>query len=202
MERMHQLADEIRETFEERGFRIGQAVQLDGAFGRSRRPQSTLGRALVLDAVEEATARIGLGYRTVTGGGCDIIDVVDFADRRFRVRKAEVDPDTGDYKIISPSDSILTVDAEPDSLLPTERWVLGYTVDDDGLVVDIFAAEVRGITQETVPRLELGPVTLLGAGGSATPPTGGGFLPPDEDDLGDDLDDGDFGDDTGEASAS
>jgi hypothetical protein len=198
MERMHQLADEIRETFSERGFRIGQAVQLDDAFGRTRRPQSSLGRALVLNAVEEATGRIGLGYRTVSGGACDVIDIVDTADRRFRVRKAEVDPDTGNYKIISPSDSILTVDAEPDSLLPVERWVLGYTVDDDGLIVDIFAAEVRGITEETVPRLELGPVTPLGAGGSITPPSGGGFLPPDEDDLGD----RDFGDDTGEATAS
>lgn len=199
---MHQLADEIRETFEERGFRIGQAVELDRSFSRSRRPQSSLGRAMVLNAIEEATSRIGLGYRSVSGGGCDVIDVVDTADRRFRVRKAEIDPDTGDYKIMSPSDSILTIaDAEPDSLLLAERWVLGYTVDDDGLIVDIFAARVLGITDEAVPRLQLGSVTLLGAGDSATPPSGG-FQPPDEDDLGDDdLDQGDFGD-TGEASAS
>src|SRR5262245_19767851 len=203
MERMHQLADEIRETFEERGWKIEQAVQLDQAFSQTRRPRSSLGRALVLDAIEEASSRIGLGYKSVSGGGCDVIDLVDSADRRFRVRKADIDPDTGDYDIICGSDSILIVtDAEPDSLLPAERWVLGYTVDDEGLIVDIFAARVLGITEDAVPRLQLGPVTLLGAGSSATPPPGGGFQPADEDDLGDNLDQEDSGDNTGESSAS
>lgn len=196
---MHQLADEIRETFEERGFRIGQAVELDPSFGRTRRPQSSLGRALVLNAIEEATSRIGLGYRTVTGGGCEISDIVDTADRRFRVRKAEFDPDTDSYKIIAGSESILTVTAEPDPLLTVEPWILGYTVDDDGLVVDIFAARILGITDDAVPLVELGPVNLLGTGGAATPPPGGGFRPADEDDLGDDLQDED---EAGEASAS
>lgn len=197
MERMHQLADEIRETFEERGFRIGQAVELDRSFSRTRRPQSSLGRALALNAIEEATSRIGLGYKTVVGGGCDVIDVVSTAERHFRVRKAELDVDTGEYKIISPSDSIMIINAEP-SLLPLERWVLGYTVDDGGLVVDIFAAQVLGISEDTVPLLELGAVTLLGSGSYAPPPSGGGFQPPDEDDLGGDLD---FGDENGEAAA-
>jgi hypothetical protein len=197
MDRMHQLADEIRETFEERGFRIGQAVELDRSFSRTRRPQSSLGRALVLSAIEEATSRIGLGYRSVMGGGCDVIDVADTAERHFRVRKAELDTDTGEYKIISPSDSIMIINQEP-SLLPAERWVLGYTVDDSGLIVDIFAAQVHAITNDTVPLLVLGPPTLLGASDSANPPSGGGFQPPDEDDLGGDLDDGD---ETGEAAA-
>lgn len=199
MERMHQLAVEIRETFEERGFRIGQAIELDPSFSSTRRPQSSLGRALVLNSIEEAASRISLGYKSVRGGGCDIIDVVDTAERHFRVRKAELDADTGDYKIIAPSESIMVVESEPDSLLPVQRWVLGYTVDDDGLVVDIFAAQVLGITDDTVPVLVLGPVTPLGVGGFATPPSGGGFQPADEDDLGGELG---FGDETGEATAS
>jgi len=140
MKRMHQLADEIRETFEDRGWKIEKATQLDLAFRKTRRSRSSLGRDLVLDAIEEATTRIGLGCQSVSGGGRDVIDLVDGTDRRFRVRKADIDPETGEYDIICKSDSILVVtDTEPESLIPTERWVLGYTVDDEGMVVDIFA---------------------------------------------------------------
>ena len=98
MERMHQLADEIRETFEDRGWKIDKATQLDPAFRKMRRSRSSLGRDLILDAIEEATTRIGLGYQSVSGGACDVIDVVDGADRRFRVRKAEVDLETSEYE--------------------------------------------------------------------------------------------------------
>ncbi|WP_313673108.1 hypothetical protein [Mycolicibacterium sp.] len=194
MEHMHRLADEIRETFEERGCRIAQAVQLDQAFSNTRRPQSSLGRALVLEAIQEATSRIGLGLKSVSGGGCDVVDFVDNSDRQFRVRKADLDPDTGYYDIIAGSDSILITDAEPDSLILSERWVLGYTVDDDGMIVDIFAAKVLGITEHSVPRLTLGPTTLLGAGSCGATPPGAGFKPADEDDLGDGLDFGDVAD--------
>jgi hypothetical protein len=113
---------------------------------------------------------------SVSGGGCDVIDLLDGADRRFRVRKANVDPDTGSYEIIGGPNAIM--------------------------VVDIFAARVLGITEDAVPRLRLGPVTLLGAGSSTTLPPGGGFQPADEDDLGDEFDEGDSGDDTGEVNAS
>ncbi|PBA30411.1 hypothetical protein CKJ65_18680 [Mycobacterium intracellulare] len=203
MERMHQLADEVREVFEERGFRIGQAVQLDPAFNTTRRPQSSLGRALFIEAIQVAASHIGLGYRTVRGGACDVSDIVGSADRRFRVRKAGINPHTGDYVIMAGSESILTVsDAEADSLFTVERWVLGYTVDDDGLIADIFAARVIGMTEESVPCLRLGPVTLLGADGFGTPPSGGGFQPAQENDLGDDdLDQGDSND-AGESTAS
>lgn len=198
MQRMHQLADEIRETFGERGWKIEKAIELDAAFSKTRRPQSSLGRALVISAIEEATSRIGLGCVTVSGGGCEVSDFVDGVDRRHRVRKADVELETGDYDIISTSDSVLI--AEPDSLFSTQQWVLGYTVDDEGLVADIFAARVLGVTEGAVPRLQLGPATLLGAGG-LTPPGGSGFRPPDEDDLGAGFDD-EFGDGNGAADAS
>jgi hypothetical protein len=203
MERMHRLADEIRETFGERGWRIEKATGLDPAFRKTRRSRSSLGRDLVLDAIEEATTRIGLGCQSVSGGGCDVIDLVEGADRRFRVRKADFDPDTGEYDIICTSDSILVIlDSEPGSLIPPERWVLGYTVDDEGMVVDILAARVLGITEDAVPRLKLGAATLLGTSGT-TPPSGRGFQPSDEDDLGDEFgQDDEFGDDTGETGAS
>lgn len=200
---LHRLADEIRETFEDRGWKIEKATHLDSAFSKTRRSQSALGRDLVIDAIETATARIGLACRSVRGGACDVIALVDGADRRFRVRKANIDPDTGDYEIIGTSDSILVIsEAEPDSLFPAERWVLGYTVDGDGMIIDIFAARVLGMTEDSVPRLRLGPVTLLGTGGSPTLPSGWGFRPADEDDLGDEFgQDEDSGEDASEDDA-
>jgi hypothetical protein len=189
MELMHRLADEIRAVFEDRGYKVGKATGLDPAFRRSRRSQSTLSRDLVLDAIEEATQRLGIGFKSVGGGGFDIAYIVDGVDRRFRVRKAEVDPDSGEYDIICKSDNIMVIeDAEPDSMFPTERWVLSYTVDSHGMVVDIFAARVLGTTENSVPRLRLGPITPLGEV-LTIPPTPGTYVPADEDDLGDFDDD-------------
>lgn len=190
MDRMHALADEIRETFEDRGWKIEKATQLDPAFSRSQRSRSALGRDLVVDAVETGAARLGLGFRTGCGGGYDVVDIDENVDRRFRVRKAEVCAESESYEIIGGSDSILKVsDAEPDSLIATERWVLGYTIDGEGLVVDIFAAKVLRMTDEAVPHLRLGPITALGVGRAPVPSSRGRFRPADEDSLGDDFDD-------------
>lgn len=179
---LHQLADEIRETFEDRGWKIEQAIEQDSAFRRSRRSQSALGRELVLDAVETGCGRLGISLLTVSGGACDLVICVDGVYRYLRVRKASVDPDTGTYSVIG-NDSILTIEDGSDSLFSAaERWILGYTVEDDGMVVDIFCARVRGVTDDSVSRLILGPPTLLGTA-LGTPPSDGGFRPADEDDL-------------------
>ena len=73
-------------------------------------------------------------------------------------------------------------DCEPDAFYPTERWVLGYTVDPDEILVQIFAAKVHGLSNDVVPRLLLGPVTELGTQWMPPSPNGG-FHPKDEDEL-------------------
>lgn len=128
MEQLHQLADEIRETFEERGWKIEQAVDLDPAFGRSRRSQSSLGRDLAVDAIETASKRLGLECRSVSGGACDVLVVVGDVVRHHRVRKATKDVETGEYEVVCHSDSILAVEDSSEALLREERWILGYTV--------------------------------------------------------------------------
>jgi hypothetical protein len=182
MEMMHRLADEVRAVFEDRGYKVGKATGLDRAFRRSRRSQSSLSRDLVLDAIEHAAP--GLGFKSVRGGAYDIGYITDGADRRFRVRKADIDPETGHYDIVSGSDIMVLDDAEPDSMYPTERWVFGHTADDHGFVIDLFAARVLDVTDEIVPRLVLGEVTQLGES-IYNPPTPGTYVPDDEDDLGD-----------------
>lgn len=198
---MHRLADEIRDAFEERGWAIEKATGLDRAFRKTRRSRSSLGRDLVLDAIQTATLRLGLGSQTVSGGGMDVTAFLDGVEYRFRVRKAELDPDTGDYKIIG-SEAILTIaDADPEGLLPLERWVLGYTVDDEGQVADIFGARVVGITSDAVPRLLLSQVTPLGTSGFSDGPLGSGFQPVDDDSLGVDFDEDESDGDVGESDA-
>ncbi|WP_330474741.1 hypothetical protein [Terrabacter sp. C0L_2] len=195
MDRLHSLADELREVFSERGHAIDKALSRDVAFRRTKRPKSTLVRELVLTGVEGATTKLGLSCIPVVGGSCDVQDIVEGVDRRFRVLKAGIAPETGEYDIVASSDAILTVtEAEPDALFPTERWVLGYTVDDEGMLVDLFAAKVLGLSEDSVPRLVLGPVTELGLSGSRPTPTGGGFHPVDEDDL-EGMDAGEVGED-------
>lgn len=197
MELMHQLADCILEAFSERGHKIEQATQLDRSFSRTKRPQSVMARELVLTTIDERATALGLGRIPVIGGGCDVQCLVeeDLTDRRFRVLKATSDPETGGYEIVCSSDSILTItDAEPDSLFRHERWVMAYTVDDAGMIVDIFAARVFGVTDDAVPRLQLGPITMLG---TATIDPSSGFQPADEDDLGAMFDDD--ADDAGES---
>ncbi|GAA3666045.1 hypothetical protein FB459_1140 [Yimella lutea] len=198
MDLMHQLADCILEAFSERGHKIEKAVQSDRAFRRTRRPQSSMGRELVLSTIDERATGLGLGRIPVVGGGCDVQCLVeeDHTDRRFRVLKADPDPETGGYDILCTSESIMTIsDAEPDSLYRHERWVMAYTVDDTGMIVDIFAARVDGLTDDRVPRLRLGPITPLGTATAPIDPNTG-FQPDDEDDFGVSFDDDE--DDTAE----
>lgn len=183
MDDLHRLADELHETFSERGYAIEKALSTDKAFRRTRRSQSSLVRDLVLEGVEAATTKIGLGYIPVVGGSCDVQAIIDDVDRRFRVLKAGVDSETCDYEIVASSDAIMTItEAEPDALFPTQRWVLGYTVDDQGILDHIFAARVHGLSDHSVPRLTLGQVTELGSQFTSPPPSDG-FHPVDEDDL-------------------
>lgn len=189
---MHQLADEIREVFDERGYRIGQAVSADPAFSRGCRSRSSLGRDLVLATIEESTSRLGLGFTTVSGGGCEVVDFVNNTNRWHRVRKAERDTDTDGYTILCDSDAILSVPDDDSGLYPSERWVLGYTVDESGVVAEIFSAKVLGLSSDPIPSLVLASVTALGTP-HATPPDPG-FQPLDDDDLGDEFESGDEAD--------
>lgn len=200
---MHRLADEVREVFSHRGHNIDKATSLDPAFRRSRGPQSSLSRNLVLATIEEAASRFGVGVVSVPGGGCDLQLFVGDADRRFRVRKAtkviDEETETETFDVIVDSPSILDItDAEPESLYRHERWIFGYTTDDAGIVDDIFAARAIRVTGEVILKLVLTDITHLGLPGSS--PDGARFIPADEDDL--PGFDSDRDDDTGSAAGA
>ena len=100
MELLHQLADEIHEAFSERGHKIETAVQADPAFRRTKVPQSSMARGMVLHAIDCSVGRLGLQTIGCAGGGYDVQELGGTVDRRFRVRKAEKDPDTSEYEIL------------------------------------------------------------------------------------------------------
>ncbi|PVY28357.1 hypothetical protein [Williamsia muralis] len=198
MDLLDQLANDIRETFDDRGHRIEQAISHDPAFRKNRKSQSSLGRDLFVDATELGSHRLGLNYRVVNGNASEVVLLVGDVYRYFRVRKAKWNADVDDFEVIG-EESILTIEDAEEGLYGAERWILGYTATDDEMVEKIFVARVLGVSGESVSRLVLGPATLLGTAG-ATPPGGGGFSPPDEDDLGFD-DDMDQDDEEGAADA-
>lgn len=189
LELLGQIADELREVFEERSHRVDVALSTDRSFG-SGRSRSALTRDLAMHAVSGTASRIGLDFRPVNGDGRELRYLSRTLDRRYRVRRAHRHGD-GSLQVTANSESALAGDAA-ESLFPTERWVFGWTLTGDGLIDDVFAAEVVGFIEGRPGRLDLGPAVALGSAGGF--PSGG--FSPSEEDL-DGFDD-EAGDDTGQ----
>jgi hypothetical protein len=188
LEKLNDIADEIRETHSSRAYLVASATALDPAFRRNRGPKSSMDRCLVIEAVERGASQSGMSFVPGRGGATELKVVSNAGYRVYRLRSA-TKLHTGEYMVQNNSVSAWA-SLDEDTLLEDEFWVLGYTMDDDG-VVDIFTARVLGCTEGTPGRLILGPATALGSqsGGSGGP--GGGFRPSDEglDDLFDEDDD-------------
>lgn len=187
------VADEMREVHEERGYRVSVALAADRAFTANRRPELSMIRNLVVEAVVTAASRAGVDARTVPGGGLELRLVEGGVFRVFRLRCAERRVD-GTFRVSTNRASTWgTVDEEV--LIPDEPWVLCYTLTDDG-IGEIFCAKVLDIRPGNPGYLVLGASILLG---SSTGPfgMGGSFLSVDDETL-EGLDD-DESDGLGEA---
>lgn len=179
--RLDEVAFDLREIFVERGHRVDAALEVDPAFG-SGQSRSSLTRDLAMDAINRATSRVGdLYFQPVNGSGREIIG----SEHRYRVRRARRDSE-GELIITASNESSLGYEEEL-SLFPRALWVFGWIVDSDGLIAEIFIAEVLGISAGRPGRVLLGPDFPLGGGDSFG---GGGFTPSTEDDLDDEDDDG------------
>ena len=185
-ERLDFIADELREAFSERGYRVDVALEADQAFG-SGRSRSSLMSDLVMDAVSRSASKVGgIYFHPVNGPGRELI-----GDRhRYRIRRAKRDAEDNLIIEVS-SESSLVLEEEP-TLYSIESWVFGWITNTEGLIAEVIAAEVLGVRPGSPGRLILGNVLGLGSGG----PVGGGFIPADEDlDLG--LDEEDEGGESG-----
>jgi len=174
-ERLDFIAAELREAFSERGYRVDVALEADEAFG-SGSSRGSLMRDLVMDAVSRSASRVGdIYFRPVNGAGRELVG----ARHRYRIRRAKRDAEDNLIIEVS-SQSALALEEEP-TLFSIENWIFGWVSNAEGLIAEIVAAEVLGVRPGSPGRLILGDVLPLGSGG----PTGGGFIPADEDlDLG------------------
>lgn len=188
LEKLHDIADEIRETHSSRAYLVARATGLDPAFRRNRAPKSSMDRCLVIEAVERGASQAGMSFVPGRGGATELKAVSPAGYRVYRLRSA-TKLHSGEYVVQNNSVSAWA-SLDEGTLLEDEFWVLGYTMDDNG-VVDIFTARVLGCTEGTPGRLLLGPAIPLGSqvGGSGGP--GGSFRSSDAglDDLFDEDDD-------------
>lgn len=169
-QRLDCIADDLREAFSERGHRVDVALEVDPAFG-SGRSRSSLMNDLVLDAVARSASTVGVYFQPVNGTGRELIGV----QHRYRIRRAKRDA-TDKLVITVSSESSLGLEEDP-TLYPMGNWVFGWITNAEGLIAEVFAAEVLGIIPGTPGRLILGDVLALGSGG----PGSDGFIPVEED---------------------
>lgn len=181
---LDEIAFDLREEFEQRGYRVGVALGADPAFG-SGDARSALERDLVREVLGRSSSRVGMGYRAVHGRGRELVG----EHHRYRVRRARLDA-AGSPIITVSAESSLGVEEEP-TLFPSESWVFGWIMGGDGLIADLFVAPILGIEPGSPGRLILGHALPLGSGS----PFDGGFTPSDED-----LDLGEDDEDTGDAA--
>lgn len=88
--RLQGLGFEIREAFNERGYRIGLALDQDASFRNGEGSRSALGRALMKEAVGVAAGVFGMTIINGRGGSRSVQSYDDDAvDRRYRHRTRE-----------------------------------------------------------------------------------------------------------------
>lgn len=189
-QRLDWIADDLREAFNERGHRVDVALEADPSFG-SGQSRSALMRDLVMSSIAQSASYAGVPFQPVNGIGRELVG----ERHRYRIRRAKANEE--EPIITVSSESSLVLDEEP-TLFPMENWVLGWISGADGLIADVFIAEILGIREGRPGQLILGSIRPIGTDG----PIGDGFTPTDEDlDLGlDDEGDADEGD-TGELGA-
>ncbi|GLZ42245.1 hypothetical protein [Actinokineospora sp. NBRC 105648] len=175
---LDEIAHELREAFDERGHRVGVALDADPAFG-SGHSRSALRRDLAKDVIANAANRLGLHCRPVGGGGLELVG----EHHRYRLRRALRDASEALVVEVS-SESSLGAEEEP-GLFPAEHWVFAWIYDVNDLIAEVVIAKILGIEPGSPGRLCLGSVVALGVSG----PLSGGFMPTDEGlDFGDEED--------------
>lgn len=171
-----QVADELREVFSARGYRVTKALDTDPSFG-SGQSRAALARDLALETVSGAASRVGLDFRSVNGSGREIRTMSQGVDRRFRFRHGRR-MDSGLRVPVSSNSALLTHPDAELSLIPTENWAFIWTTNDDMIVDETIVAPILDVTVGSPGFLVLGPEISVGQGGPS--PASAGFLPSDE----------------------
>jgi hypothetical protein len=184
-ERLLAIAREIRDTGEESGYAVDEAIARHEAFSRGRAPANALERSLIVEAAERGAHAAGMHSKARTGG-LELISSDRGSEIRYRVKRGRPNK-SGDIEFICASQSSLLV-SDPDTLIPCEKWILGYDVDENHALTALLAGRIVSWTGDGPVTLILDSVIDL----METPPPSG-FVSTDEGLEG-------FGDDFGEES--
>lgn len=174
-QRLSTIADELYETFDERGHRVDMALDADPSFGRrSRRSQSSLGRDLAIEAIVAAARRAGFDVRD-RAGGVELATIDGTTVHSFRLLKGSRGPDDA-WTILTNSRSALTVDDEA-SLLTEVRRVFSWNTR-DSTISEVITARVVDHVEGSPGYLVLDQLQALGGLGGSDD-GGRGFVPTD-----------------------
>lgn len=188
--RLRLAAGEIIATLEAEGYTIQEATNHHQAFRSGRGPSSALERALVKHGATRGASVAGMYAENVVGG-MELVSIDGLVERRYRL-KAATFRGGQPHLLCGEKSALLSTVQEPESYTTLERWVLCFHTDDDNTIDRIFAAEITGHDGDGPVVLRLGALYDLQP---ITPPDG--FVPDDDEDLGegfdDDLNEGDFG---------
>lgn len=158
IDRLKQVAQEVRDSTEESGFYVDVAVGQHEAFTQSEGPASLLERTLVLDAAQRGASQAGFGIERVSGS-LDLLATGGTTLRRYRVKRITLNKE-GVYGAICGAGSALLV-SDPLSIFTEEKWIFGYITADDHTIDSLVAAEIVGWDGDGPVRLRFGTVIDL-----------------------------------------
>lgn len=192
IDRFNRIGDHVREELGFRGYSaVEAALEADRAFRNSSAPRTALTREVIAAAVAAGANLEGIYFERKPNRAVELTFTDGGRQANVRLRMAQR---TADGAFVVPHNAASTWGSEDEAVLfPEEPWVLGYRLDDNNMLADLFLAHALGVTAGRPGRLILGaPILLAGSGGRD--PFGGRFYAPDEG-----LDDGfeEWGEDVG-----
>lgn len=172
------LVVDIRESYEAEEHTVPQALSMNRNFRRTNRPKSELTRGIMGGAFQRGAMRLGLNYRDGKGGAVELYEPIGNGFAVVRLKRAERTGD--DFRVTANAATTLNGIAD-DTLMPEYHFLLGWILEDNQ-PLSLFVAEIVGIEEGNPGHYLFGWRHEFAL---PTPPSGTGFQPRSDDDLGD-----------------
>lgn len=175
------LVVELRESYESEAHTVSAALAQNEAFQANRRPESELTRSVMAAAFRRGAHRLGLNVRNGQGGSVELYEPVSNGYGVIRLKRASYAGE--ELRVVANAGSSFggfSAEVE-DALIPEFFFVLGWILEGDE-PLECFVAEVTGVEEGNPGSYIFGWTHSFAA---PTPPSGPGFQPASDDDLGD-----------------
>lgn len=172
------LVVDIRESYEAEEHTVPQALDLNRNFRRTGRPKSELIRGIIGGAFQRGAMKLGLDYRDGKGGAVELYELMSNSYAVIRLKRAER---VGDDFRVSANAATTLNGISDDTLMPEYHYLLGWILEDNQ-PLSFFVAEITGIEEGNPGHYLFGWMHEFAL---PTRPSGSGFQPRSDDDLGD-----------------